>query len=741
MDRNWIKPSNLILSAVLIVALLGMTVCGCANEKSQDGSGGLLSIFDTAGTKENYEDEEIPELMEPANVGVNFEVASYRDVIVSKVYPCLCCPKTTEYEYTSDELFGRYGKLPGEEVVPGDVLIYGSIDELKEQEKELQKEILRKAKDYVYEYSDLQEDLFDAKKATYEIAEPYMDMLSVEPEDEESEWYKGWANGFVGLELSYKGALLNERRIEQAMKEKEERYKLEAEYDAGRVDRLQAKEKESQVISNENGVVVIGGYYYPGDTVPKNTPVIAVGDPQSKTFHPDYISKGEVTKAKDIYAFVNGKRYEVTYEVMEKEEYQRLKKKNDKVYSTFYISDPNNEIAFGDFGALVVVKDIAQNVLSVPIESVKFEGTRKYVYILDENGATSVRDVETGIKDEMYIEITSGLNEGDRVRYSKSLASTGKTKRLEKGDISGEYTAGGYMYYPSTEWMINPAKEGSAYIKKLCVKQYEKVTKGQVLAQLEVNRDDVDISRIERKIQRQQERLLKLLEKKKKNYSDEIDRNLERAIEGRQRSIDNLMEELAESKEYSGTIDIVSPCDGIITRMTELEEGDLLYYRDKLMQVADESLSYVVIEDKEGVLSYGNPAVISYKDENGIKQEVQGQVVSVNPSALSDALNYGGVLIAVPREKIAEMAKLGSELGSGDWWARSRFDVTIEVRSVKDVVLVPKGAVKEIAGQCFVKVPVDGQRATYQSFIAGGSTSSDYWVVDGLTEGMEICLE
>ena len=83
----------------------------------------------------------------------------------------------------------------------------------------------------------------------------------------------------------------------------------------------------------------------------------------------------------------------------------------------------------------------------------------------------------------------------------------------------------------------------------------------------------------------------------------------------------------------------------------------------------------------------------------------------------------------------------GSSQEFDGWWNRSRFKVTVQIRSMRGVLLVPKKAVKEKNGCTYVKVKNQDGKAFYQSFIAGGSDLSNYWVVEGLSEGMEICLE
>jgi membrane fusion protein, macrolide-specific efflux system len=54
-------------------------------------------------------------------------------------------------------------------------------------------------------------------------------------------------------------------------------------------------------------------------------------------------------------------------------------------------------------------------VLAVPGTAVQREGGRKYVSLLDREGKAVRREVKTGWKEGTYLEITSGLKEGDVV--------------------------------------------------------------------------------------------------------------------------------------------------------------------------------------------------------------------------------------------------------------------------------------------------------------------------------------
>lgn len=63
------------------------------------------------------------------------------------------------------------------------------------------------------------------------------------------------------------------------------------------------------------------------------------------------------------------------------------------------------------------------------------------------------------------------------------------------------------------------------------------------------------------------------------------------------------------------------------------------------------------------------------------------------------------------------------------------------VKTMDNVVLVPKAAVTVKDEHTYVKVFEEDGSVISVSFLAGGSNGDYYWVIEGLTEGMTICLE
>ena len=93
------------------------------------------------------------------------------------------------------------------------------------------------------------------------------------------------------------------------------------------------------------GEIVACNYFANGDIIAKDTPLLAVGDTSVKVLNTEYISKSKITKALDVYAVIDGKRYEIQYENMEPEEYQQLVDSNENIHTTFILKDPNDEVA------------------------------------------------------------------------------------------------------------------------------------------------------------------------------------------------------------------------------------------------------------------------------------------------------------------------------------------------------------------------------------------------------------
>ena len=500
---------------------------------------------------------------------------------------------------------------------------------------------------------------------------------------------------------------------------------------------IYAQDHDDAVIQSRNAGIVAGaGMYRYGDQISQGSSVIAVASADELLIRSEFISQGDINKAVDVYALHDGKRIEVTYDSIDSNDYQRLSKEYGTVYSSFHFD--SEELSEGMYCPIILVKDIRENVLSVPMDSIVRENKEEFVNLYEEGQVTKTR-VKTGMHDDMYIEVLSGLKENDTVISASAVTNSKSTAKLTKGSISTSYSEAGYLYFPSSEAIKNPVKNGKTYVKEVLVEESQQVKKGDALITIDTKSDTVEINRLKRQLQRQNERLVELLDDKSKDYSEEINYARERAIRSRNRNIQKLNEKIKELTKDSGAKTITAPYDGIILGIADLEEGDLLYTNQVVMYMSRFDRCYIIVNDKSGKLNFGNSVTVTYKDSASNSYELDGSVVTINNNFLTNELKSGYMGIALSEEDTANIVLEGSTQGQNGWYRKS-FSVETDTDVMNDVVLVPKSFVKVVKNSYYVKVKVQ-DRFKYISFIPGGSDNNSYWVAEGLSEGMEVCYD
>ena len=81
-----------------------------------------------------------------------------------------------------------------------------------------------------------------------------------------------------------------------------------------------------------------------------------------------------------------------------------------------------------------VIIEKAENVVALPVDAIqKNEEAENYVNVVQPDGTTKAVIINTGLSDDYYVEITSGLNVGDRVQITKS-----STTVVEKNNATNE---------------------------------------------------------------------------------------------------------------------------------------------------------------------------------------------------------------------------------------------------------------------------------------------------------------
>lgn len=156
--------------------------------------------------------------------------------------------------------------------------------------------------------------------------------------------------------------------------------------------------------------------------------------------------------------------------------------------------------------------------------------------------------------------------------------------------------------------------------------------------------------------------------------------------------------------------------------------------------IAESSNCFLTVQNENQQLNYGNTVQVEYNDLNQVKCQTEGKVVTSGAAGLTAGLKSEAAYIKLPQE-VLDVIVENTLQGNTDYYRNSQFEVRTEIRKMSNVLLIPKQAVKEKNGNTYVYIKNSDGTVTAQSFIAGGSNQTEYWVLEGLEEGMTICLE
>ena len=181
-----------------------------------------------------------------------------------------------------------------------------------------------------------------------------------------------------------------------------------------RLEELKQGGNDEQIYAPFDGVVTYLRADLEGSQTKIDSTVVTVMDPTECYFFADkpemgqYLSEGQI-----LTLTINGGLSAGDYQVVPvfDEDAGTLK---------FNFADGGEDlsIAVGTRGSITVELGKRMHVLAVPEKAVHQAGDITYVYVIDENGYRIVRPIETGLYGDSYVEVVSGLEEGERVAAS-----------------------------------------------------------------------------------------------------------------------------------------------------------------------------------------------------------------------------------------------------------------------------------------------------------------------------------
>jgi len=683
MKRFHITKRILLLICVLVL----LTGCGA---ESAVGDGREIALND------------------PINVAMNSETAQVRTIRDSKLYSGFVFPETEEYSFGDAANVSGTLVYPGDEVKEGDVLVTSDISSVQSA---IDKTV-KKLKSYTEEFENY-----------VAVQEALLTELKQKMSD----------SGISATEhqiLEYK-----KEAIEQELEEKKRLYELDSEYGQVYIEQMKAALNTNSVASGIDGTVVaIGGVkmdrnhfgpYLASYTSGWGDAVVAVADTGKLHIKCEYLAKNVINKAQEIYALINGQRIDVEYVPMTTNEYNELKDLNGEVYTTFNFVNKPEDVEVGDFVCIVLVNDINENVVSISNSCLHKDENGNFVYLL-KDGRSVYTPVKTGMKDSQYTAILSGVSAGDEVLGAVEPEYGTKTITVEKGDFKTTFTGGGTILYPKKTSVVSTIEYGKVRFEGTKVSMFQTVKKGDILATVRVEMDEVEF---------QKQRTL--LERLEQRYADFV----AAGTEGKDIELAQKEKELQEQRALvekmskdSVTTQIVAPVDGIVVSLNQYFQNGRLNYGTEVAQIADASCCYIMAENNGQQLTIGTDVTIRYTTSQNKAAEIIGEVVSMIEMGVSRPLSSDYAFVRIEEDDIADLTA-----GIINSWGEC--EIEADIREMKNVIVIPKDAVTELNGTSYVNVVNADGSITTQSILTGGYNNENYWVAIGLTEGMELCLK
>lgn len=149
-----------------------------------------------------------------------------------------------------------------------------------------------------------------------------------------------------------------------------------------------------------------GSYCWEGQTV------ISVMDDSKKVF--------EVTQPEYARYFMSDTVTDMTIMVGEgKGDYSLvpfdMERWGESLLFTIKSGGEDAAVAVGDSGTMKVVTGEKTDVLAVPVDAVHRAGVGEFVYVVGDSGLRELKWIETGLHGKEYVEVFSGLAEGEKV--------------------------------------------------------------------------------------------------------------------------------------------------------------------------------------------------------------------------------------------------------------------------------------------------------------------------------------
>lgn len=103
----------------------------------------------------------------------------------------------------------------------------------------------------------------------------------------------------------------------------------------------------------------------------------------------------------------------------------------------------DGNVKMGMSASCSIILEKAENCIAVPIEAVQTSGNEKYVVVENEDGTTQNVTIETGISNDSYVQVTSGLVGGEKIQMIETTTKARGGMNFQPNEGNMDFQQGG----------------------------------------------------------------------------------------------------------------------------------------------------------------------------------------------------------------------------------------------------------------------------------------------------------
>lgn len=372
----------------------------------------------------------------------------------------------------------------------------------------------------------------------------------------------------------------------------------------------------------------------------ENAVIISDYDDPYIEIYGEKISKDAYSVFNNMYTIVDGKKYDIELFSYTNEELAAAQSVAKLPFVRFKIKGGDNKklLTTGTTLPLYFSTSSAVNVLVIGKDSLYQEGEQNFVYVKSENKEKEKREIQIGETDDNYIEVVSGLKEGELVFYDSDsmIPSTYTSYEVALSDFKKVSSSKKYSLDDLNTVLYTSPVGG--YFQTFDVQKGDSVKKGDLLFVVDSGGGSAELLEINAQI-----------EDAKEQYDDAVDAANER--------IDELKKQIADNKkkqEDKGDNDKKKKDETASPGDPEKPEENTLYLEEQLtceinIEEYNKELAkctynatvnpLIAKRDKLNENNDGNGNISVYAESDGVIQQVY--------QTMGYALNEGDKVLSI----------------------------------------------------------------------------------------------